>query len=193
MESLRSPISYARVSRAIAFYESVGFKYVEVPWRVFPSIADVTMPYDAVPFRCDVGSERASVLVGSAEQGFISVSNSLLDKGAYVAASPCFRDGEEDDIHFRDFFKVELFSFGCGDIQREVTRLRNFAKTFALLEGCDEVDMTLTDIGSDLTVNGIEIGSYGHRESQVIGHAWAYGTGLAEPRFSQAMKASRKS
>jgi hypothetical protein len=41
-----------------------------------------------------------------------------------------------------------------------------------------------TEIGHDIELNGIEIGSYGWRQNQDI--IWAYGTGLAEPRFSIA-------
>jgi hypothetical protein len=41
-----------------------------------------------------------------------------------------------------------------------------------------------TDDCMDLTINGIEVGSYGKREFKNI--KWIYGTGLAEPRFSIA-------
>jgi hypothetical protein len=40
-----------------------------------------------------------------------------------------------------------------------------------------------TKEGSDLTIDGIEIGSYGVRNHKNI--IWVYGTGLAEPRFSK--------
>jgi hypothetical protein len=40
-----------------------------------------------------------------------------------------------------------------------------------------------TEIGEDLTIDGIEIGSYGIRAYNAI--TWVYGTGLAEPRFSK--------
>lgn len=41
--------------------------------------------------------------------------------------------------------------------------------------------------GADLTIDGIEIGSYGIRTYNTI--TWIYGTGLAEPRFSKANNA----
>lgn len=40
-----------------------------------------------------------------------------------------------------------------------------------------------TNEGADLTINGVEIGSYGIRTYNAI--TWVYGTGLAEPRFSK--------
>ena len=43
-----------------------------------------------------------------------------------------------------------------------------------------------TDEGYDLEINGIEVGSYGARYHAKIGW-WAYGTGLAEPRYTTAM------
>ena len=39
---------------------------------------------------------------------------------------------------------------------------------------------------ADLEIAGIEVGSYGIRHHELVGH-WAFGTGLAEPRYSQAM------
>lgn len=45
------------------------------------------------------------------------------------------------------------------------------------------INIQKTEIGADLTINGIEIGSYGVRTYNHI--TWVYGTGLAEPRFSK--------
>lgn len=42
------------------------------------------------------------------------------------------------------------------------------------------------DYGYDLLLSGIEVGSYGFREYK--NNKWIYGTGLAEPRFSQAFE-----
>ena len=47
------------------------------------------------------------------------------------------------------------------------------------------LSVVATEEGHDLMLNGIEVGSYGHRSIPGI-ETWAYGTGLALPRFSVA-------
>jgi hypothetical protein len=42
----------------------------------------------------------------------------------------------------------------------------------------------------DIMLDGIEIGSYGHRTCLFCN--WIYGTGLAEPRFSRINRNMRK-
>lgn len=51
-----------------------------------------------------------------------------------------------------------------------------------------------TSAGWDVEVDGVEVGSYGHNELR-DGDApfvWVYGTGLAEPRLSQAIARLKK-
>lgn len=48
-----------------------------------------------------------------------------------------------------------------------------------------KIEVVDTDEGFDLQLGGIEIGSYGKRHHDSFG-PWAYGTGLALPRFSVA-------
>jgi hypothetical protein len=45
--------------------------------------------------------------------------------------------------------------------------------------------------GLDIELGGIELGSYGYRSYGRL--HWIYGTGFAEPRFSQAVRKCRKS
>lgn len=43
----------------------------------------------------------------------------------------------------------------------------------------------IDEFSYDLEINNIEVGSYGIRQYKNL--FWVYGTGLAEPRFSQAI------
>jgi hypothetical protein len=47
----------------------------------------------------------------------------------------------------------------------------------------NEIKIVKTNIGYDLELNNIELGSYGVRKYGQL--HWVYGTGLAEPRFSK--------
>lgn len=77
--------------------------------------------------------------------------------------------------------KVELIDVG-RDSTDELTHLcRHW---FEQLSGYS-VDIVATEIGLDLELGGIELGSYGYREHNDL--KWTYATGLAEPRFSQAV------
>jgi hypothetical protein len=60
-----------------------------------------------------------------------------------------------------------------------------YHKRFSRLHNNSSVDIVATDEGYDININGIEVGSYGFRE--IGDFMWVYGTGLAEPRFSQAV------
>jgi elongation factor P--beta-lysine ligase len=187
MERVREVIDWQRCARAIDFYQSVGFKYIETPWRVRKEIVDATIPARATPFVIATNADYTH-LVGSAESGFLQmVVDGVLKRGhAYVSASPCFRDNEDDEIHFKDFFKIELFSF-TPELCRE---LMKYAEFFFKSEGL-RVAHAITDIGTDLVTqtDQIEIGSYGMRSVVInnVTYKWSYGTGLAEPRFSQAL------
>lgn len=191
----RHPINWQRIGRAISFYENAGFTNIETPWRVHDDFVRATKPPSATPFRCALADlNRPNVLVGSAEQGLLSIMSTLA-LGCYQSTSPCFRDNEVDDIHFSDFIKVELCCvLPTGQDKPRygewaANKLGEAAKRFAASEGCT-AERIETEIGFDLIFNGIEIGSYGWR-SVVIDdneYEWAYGTGLAEPRFSQALR-----
>ena len=59
--------------------------------------------------------------------------------------------------------------------------------TLSRFLGIDDVLGTIsTDEGYDIVLNGIEVGSYGIRQHENL--RWIYGTGIAEPRFSTALK-----
>jgi len=192
---MRAEIDWSLIGDAIEFYKRFKFKYVEVPWMVFNEAIDATIPVGKQPFY--IGGRHGGVsggaLVGSAEQSFLQLMlDGKLEQGRYVTASPCFRDDEVDELHFKDFFKVELIhviddtAAGQTDADALVNILLQTALHFfaSKMSDTDRVRIVTTDIGRDIFVNGVEVGSYGYRTYR--GHHWIYGTGLAEPRFSQA-------
>lgn len=60
------------------------------------------------------------------------------------------------------------------------------AMFFSKYTNSSKVSIDSTKEGHDITINGIEVGSYGGR--QFNGFTWIYGTGCAEPRLSEALK-----
>lgn len=183
-------IAWKYIAQAVEFYESVGFTYIEVPWIVDPKVVAVTLPEGHKPYDTVGGT-----LVGSAEQSFLALAVAgKLESGAYVAASPCFRDDTPDELHQNTFFKVELIDirpisepFGQYDVRKMARIARNFLVN---LPCAWESQIVEYEHGFDIELNGIELGSYGYRQ-----HGdwhWVYGTGLAEPRFSIATAKSQK-
>ena len=167
--------AWLRFNRAIFHYESLGFSYLDVPWAVAPHITAMTKPPEAKDY--PFGEQ---CLVGSAEQGFLSLlgSDSCPDKELYYSITPCFRDEIEDQFHKKYFMKLEL-------ITRNRTKFHtifNAAYSFFLSEVEDIGKLTFSDIGKgkDIFYKGIEIGSY-YKNSEYV-----CGTGLAEPRFTIA-------
>jgi seryl-tRNA synthetase len=175
-------INYSLISKAIKAYKKLGYKYIDVPWTVSRDIIDITLPVGRVAFSAD----GHNFLVGSAEQSFLHlIINENLKSGKYVAASPCFRDDEVDKYHQKYFFKVELIHYS-SDASLDKSDLSNLiADTYSVLKNFSnkKIQFFKTKEGYDLAIDGVEIGSYGIREFN--GFNWVYGTGIAEPRFSQ--------
>ncbi len=205
-------ISWGKIAQALAFYQDLGYQYVEVPWLVDEVAVKSTLPDGRTAQRLGEGKESRPYLVGSAEQSLYQmVLDGQLAPGKYCAASPCFRDDVEDDLHQSHFFKVELMvllprgtpSFGHTDVSDLGDAVLEVAKDalefFRCLPGNQRVNLVPTgpcmyDIELariyDLGKPGIEVGSYGARAFS-NGWRWVYGTGLAEPRYSIADKMSR--
>lgn len=182
-------VNWQRLASAIAFYTAHGYTYVEAPWAVDSRYTQITCPKPQ--FTGMVNGLGA--LVGSAEQSFLAMDLlGDLPKGRYVACTPCVRLGDhEDDLHFPTFMKVELY---CTDevSAHAVDRVLEDARTFMQVQLTNSetgfshaVQRVRTDEGYDLELAGIEVGSYGMRDYH--GHGWVYGTGIAEPRFGQAI------
>jgi hypothetical protein len=185
-------INWRRIADAIDFYQSLGFDYVEVPWKVSVDSAKVTCPPDGI-----LEMSGDLVLAASAEQGFIDLKrDGLLPKWGlggvnYVACTPCFRvhDAGRSPIHHPYFMKVELFCVCESDIEAAQAAHELINRAYRFMD-C-KLDKVETDKGWDLEVAGIEVGSYGWHHHPEVGY-WAYGTGLAEPRFSQALEKLNK-
>lgn len=186
-------IDYLKISHAILAFKSMGFEYREVPWIVPNDVAELTTPKNTCNLLVykDVGptnsdKELSGALIGSAEQGFLQVYDTLKVGGEYVAVSPCFRveqtfsPGNVQD----QFFKVELFIKDPGDRNLAVAHLVSSARR--LMNTWERnIAEVKTEAGIDLQIRGVEVGSYGFRESGRF--RWVYGTGLALPRFDYAL------
>lgn len=183
-------MNYARISEAIEFYKSVGYEYVETPWIVERGVKKLTSgsTLENVPgFTNGAGNSQRHDLVGSAEQGFIQLMRAgKLESGKlYVSAGPCFRfaDAGRSPLHHPYFFKVELFRPDSVEFEPLLKIARGFFWRQAT--SLNKVTTVNTEFEQDLCLNDIEIGSYGFRAEGQF--SWSYGTGLAEPRFSEAL------
>jgi hypothetical protein len=156
---------------------------MEVPWIVNLEAMQVTLPVEADPYTLESYPSRS--LVGSAEQSFISLmQQGQLNRGGYVAASPCFRSDSLDHLHQEYFFKVELISINPEDPEKTLDECIRCARFFFQSHTDHCVSLDKTHEGFDLSIRGVEVGSYGIRSHKEF--TWVYGTGLAEPRFSVA-------
>ena len=180
-----NPIDYGLIAKALDYYRAAGFKYVEVPWIVSREAIEVTLPAGRQPHMIDLHPGRG--LVGSAEQSFLQLMfDGQLPEGLYVAASPCFRDDPVDTWHQPSFFKVELIRVGFMRLSAE--ELLAWALRFFVNNGAPGAKIKQTSEGHDIELDGVELGSYGVRRYRQ--HVWTYGTGIAEPRFSTALKSA---
>jgi len=104
-------INYQLLAEAIAFYKERGYEMVELPWMVNKAYSMLTCPSEDNAFAIE---ERfyTKHLVGSAEQAFLHQSyfnDQLKPFTKYMAVTPCFRRGEDDETHSEQFIKLELF------------------------------------------------------------------------------------
>ena len=189
-------INWSRIARAVERYTSLGFKYIETPWHVDKDAAMITCPSESFLVNTDRVWQKPNLrqapqsLVGSAEQGFLQLAqNGQLNGVNYISAGPCFREEPVyDELHHPQFFKVEMFVLCKDDSEAQWVskELLYKAKIFMQEEAGTSVSIVDEGHGWDLELNGIELGSYGYRCADGVGW-WAYGTGVAEPRFSQAL------
>lgn len=157
-----------------------GFTYRETPWLVAQETTRITFPEGTTKFATPVGD-----LVGSGEQSFLEIRETLA-AGKYCTITPCFREEEIDDWHQHYFMKLELIQ--VGDVTREALRemIGAAKQVFESIAPGEEFEVVETGEGYDIEYRGIELGSYGIRVHD--GFTWVYGTGLAEPRFSKALR-----
>lgn len=175
-------LDWKLLTTALGWYETTGFRRIDLPWHARKEVADVTCPRPDLAYPLgDIG-----ILVGSAEQSFMQRQfDGDLPKAKWVSLTPCFRaEPVFDELHLPYFMKVELYS--NADKQKGLDlEFAKQARFFMMLHGASKVDIVKTDIGYDLEIGGVEVGSYSTRSHG--GHTWTCGTGLAEPRFTTAV------
>ena len=182
MENIFWPL----LSESVTFYQNKGYRYKEVPWIVPNVINMITCPHE--DFLTKIMDTNTS-LIGSAEQSFLDLQfNNNLPKGKYVTCSPCFRKEAIDKFHFPYFMKVELYQTDKTDNDSMYALIQDAEDFFHSTFGNRKQGLrrVVTPQGVDIELNGIEIGSYGTRSFS--SHKWICGTGLALPRFSQALE-----
>lgn len=207
-------IDYFKIAAAISHYSHLGYIELDVPWWVSRESIAATLPpggvlYEVVdsdelrrfkdqPFGCPVGS---------GEQSFIEIRNRLKEaievgevlgkrNGKFQCATPCFRRETYDKYHLPQFFKVELIDAfpENPDISMETMiadALGYFSQYVASPVGIGmKPEIVKTDVGFDIFLDGIELGSYGNRSVDLEGGKfwWTYGTGVAEPRLSTVIQ-----
>lgn len=186
-------IDWATLAYAVEWYRGCLYTYVEVPWIVPSSVNMLTCPDENLLMKI---AGTTTSLVGSAEQSFLKMEmDGKLIKGRYVACSPCFRvEDSNDGWHFPTFMKVELYRTDATDIKalyEMVASAEAFFKKYSWpTRPQQNVTRLITHEGIDLLINGIEVGSYGIRT--LGGFSWIYGTGLALPRYTQAVEHGSK-
>jgi hypothetical protein len=168
----RPVINYKKIAHAIEYYQMKGYGYIEVPWLVSLDSVLVTKPPEAHSYDTFAGS-----LVASGEQSFIEIRRELCPGRKYQCATPCFRDEKYDKFHLPQFFKVELIIpiWEDDDPEKVAKVILDDAMSFVrhYHSSGNAVSLVKTDIGWDINVDDIEVGSYGWREHD--GFRWAYG------------------
>lgn len=171
-------INYTLIAKAVEYYKNMGYEYIDVPWVVDEATSQITKPAGLKDFPF-----KDKVLVASGEQSFLQfMVEKRLMPGRYLCVTPCFRDEAKlSNITKEYFLKVELIDTqGHGDfaLWTMIWKCLDFYRLLGL-----EVETIETEQGYDIISHGIELGSYGIRYHEKVGH-WVYGTGLAEPRCS---------
>lgn len=177
------------ITSAISWWENDDFStYSDVPYLVDPDIMAFTCPPGVIDKR--MTHYNGKQYVASAEQSFLQMEKDgnipYIENKKYMALTPCYRDEEVlDEFHYNIFLKLELFVYHVV-LEEEVDyglacELQSFFNTYGM-----QTEIVRTDIGWDIEYKGLELGSFGYRESPK-GVLYVYGTGLAEPRASIAM------
>jgi hypothetical protein len=193
-------LHYKHLIHAIKYYESAGFKWLDVPWAVSKQAILITRPPHITdePLHYSAGGIDFYP-VASAEQSFLQMQMDAVNAGtpktgSYVTMSPCFRNEPVlDELHQPYFMKVELISWdktSHEDLTKMIAHARLLFEENLWVDCVKNTDPDPIGVEAfDLVTShtGIELGSYGIREHPKVGR-WLYGTGLAEPRYSYALE-----
>jgi hypothetical protein len=101
-------IDYELLGLAVKQYQDVGYNQIEVPWRISDEILNISKPlYVKTPNYKLEGTAKS--LIASGEQGFMYLmAKGQLGPGLYQTITPCFRNEPHDELHQKQFMKVEL-------------------------------------------------------------------------------------
>lgn len=180
--------NYSLLSDAINHYESYNYLNISVPFLVSKEAYYSTKTENKVSFpdiHVPVWGDK--YLVASGEQSFVEflLEGRILNKACCI--TPCFRTegGNYTPYHQSQFMKVELINTSDTSISSLMTMI-HLAMSF--FEKYLEVKIIETEPNTYDIVekyDNLELGSYGIRQYKHL--SWVYGTGVAEPRLSQAM------
>lgn len=204
---------WQNIADAVAHYQKLGYLYTEVPWIVDELFSCFTC---SEPEKI-VYTQDETTLIGSAEQSFFMevFKGTLKVNQLYTTVSPCFRprDNDSSTYHYPQFHKVELGAYAqCPPAANSLLESikEDALAFFASFIDKNEIffkkeDIKLVSISSyeietlnnlDFYYKDIEIGSYGIRKitskRTESTYFWVFGTGLAEPRFSELLKSTNK-
>jgi hypothetical protein len=184
-------IDYNLLASSCDYYEIHNFKRIELPWTVTPEIDDITRPTDSLPFELKHNGKR---LIASGEQGFLyQYCKNYLPLGKFQSVTPCYRFESYNFTHQKNFIKNELIitdEVNNDKLDWIIKTAFNFFKLHLPDLFHDNLKVIKINDSYDivLVINKIEyeLGSYGIRKCEFL--KWIYGTGLAEPRFSNLLK-----
>jgi hypothetical protein len=163
-------MNYRRLALAQEFYSNSGYIETTVPWKIPAKY-------------CKLVSGHNKTMIGSAEQSLVYLYlTRQIGDGYFFAVSPCFRyEDKLDKYHQHEFMKLEIICLGYFRQDDLIEDALAFFKT----QTNQNLEVIKTEIGFDINLNGIEIGSYGCKS--VKGLEYTYGTGIALPRFDLAL------
>ena len=204
-------IDYNLVAQSNNRFMSEGYQYIDTPWTITQAVSEITKPPAAKDFK--LVHDDNKVLVASGEQGFLyQAIKGFIPEGKFISTTPCFRKESHDAIHLKQFLKTEAIILGSesleecesliqlaydnfsqilkheGFVPGKVLTIVDETSSYASLseiEGSTSISRTI--LARDILLAGTEIGYYGIRQYKHI--RWIYGTVIAEPRFSNTMKA----
>jgi hypothetical protein len=176
-------VDWSILAASLKFYEAIGYRRIEAPWF---------QPHDVIAETCPEPSGILTVpgfggLVGSAEQSLMAADfEGNLGSGKFVSLTPCFRNEPViDRLHMNCFMKVELYDNERCDAD-SVSAMLETARRFMEVATGHRPSLLPTAEGFDLMIGSVEVGSYGIRTRR--GKTWVYGTGVAEPRLTTAVR-----
>jgi hypothetical protein len=189
-----TPNSFLLLQEALAYWRELGYLFVDLPWVIERHYIEATRPSGA-----PVGLETPyGFLVASGEQSFLKLASEgkLHEAPGYIGWTPCFREEPAfTQLQHLGFLKAELHipvesvAHGLEALPRLLTRQQELFENLAQMMNYYEAEITLEIISAqqtDILVNGVEVGSYGVRSFE--GRSYLYGTALALPRFTQALR-----